>query len=56
MATLPIVTAVLAFLNAKAYFSQRGGASLSDKRIEKKTQLLEAISLIGLIDQRDDLI
>lgn len=51
--TLPIVTAVLAFLNAKAYFGCR---DLAQRRAEKKQQLLEAISLVSLIGQRDDLV
>jgi len=50
---LPIVTAVLAFLNARAYFSCQ---DLGKRRSEKKQQLLEAISLVGLISERDDLV
>ena len=52
---LPIVTATLAFLNAKAYFTSQGTLN-SQRRYVKKTQLLEAISLINIIEKRDDLI
>jgi len=45
--TLPIITAVLAFLNAKAYFSC---PDLTKRRADKKSQLLEAISLVSLIE------
>ena len=52
-ATLPIITAVLAFLNAKAYFST---VDLQQRRNARKQQLLQAVSLINLIEKRDDLI
>ena len=44
---------MLAFLNARAYFST---PDLQQRRSDRKSQLLQAISLINLIDKRDDLI
>lgn len=52
-ATLPIILAVMAFLNARAFF---GCEDLAKRRTERKVQLLEAISLINLIEERDDLV
>ena len=62
--TLPIITAVLAYLNARAYFSGTTDHlnSLQDLDSatrppqDRKVLLLQAISLINLIEKRDDLI